>query len=71
MSEAGAGGFGAGMDYVLDLVNLMRLKTDWILVSDDDAFPNDDAIEKMIVYYQNQRERKKDKMRLLLCLAQL
>ena len=61
-NTGGAGGFGAGMDYVLDLVNLMRLKTDWILVSDDDAFPNDDAIEKMIVYYQNQEKKRQNEI---------
>lgn len=53
-NTGGAGGFGAGMDYALNLVNSMQLKTDWILVSDDDAFPNDDAIEKMLTYYQKQ-----------------
>lgn len=47
-NTGGAGGFGAGMEHALNLVNSMQLKTDWILVSDDDAFPNDDAIEKMI-----------------------
>lgn len=61
-NTGGAGGFGAGMDYALDLVNLMQLKTDWILVSDDDAFPNDDAIEKMIVYYQNQEEKRQNEI---------
>lgn len=53
-NTGGAGGFGAGMDHALDLVNSMQLKTDWILVSDDDAFPNDDAIEKMLAYYRKQ-----------------
>ena len=46
----------------LNLVNSMQLKTDWILVSDDDAFPNDDAIEKMIAYYQKQEVEKQNEI---------
>lgn len=61
-NTGGAGGFGAGMDHALNLVNSMQLKTDWILVSDDDAFPNDDAIEKMIVYYQKQEFEKQNEI---------
>ena len=61
-NTGGAGGFGAGMDHALNLVNSMQLKTDWILVSDDDAFPNDDAIEKMIAYYQKQEVEKQNEI---------
>ena len=61
-NTGGAGGFGAGMEHALNLVNSMQLKTDWILVSDDDAFPNDDAIEKMIAYYQKQEVEKQNEI---------
>lgn len=61
-NTGGAGGFGAGMDHALNLVNSMQLKTDWILVSDDDAFPHDDAIEKMIAYYQKQEVEKQNEI---------
>lgn len=61
-NTGGAGGFGAGMEHALNLVNSMQLKTDWILVSDDDAFPNDEAIEKMIAYYQKQEVEKQNEI---------
>lgn len=61
-NTGGAGGFGTGMDHALNLVNSMQLKTDWILVSDDDAFPNDDAIEKMIAYYQKQEAKEQNEI---------
>ena len=47
----GAGGFGAGMDEVLDEVRRHELDADWVAVADDDAFPRKNSFEKIIDYY--------------------
>lgn len=48
----GAGGFAAGMEEVLQQQKQKYINADWILVSDDDAFPEDDAVEKLIRVYE-------------------
>lgn len=55
-NTGGAGGFGAGMDLALEQIYEKKIEVDWILVSDDDAFPEPDAIEKMFSYYYGQDE---------------
>ena len=52
-NTGGAGGFGIGMDEVLDQVNNNQLNVDWVMVSDDDAFPLPNAIEQLIEFYNN------------------
>lgn len=44
----GSGGFNAGLDYAL------KLNCNWIWLADDDAYPNDDAFEKLNEFYKNQ-----------------
>ena len=53
-NTGGAGGFGSGMEYALDRIEEGSLDADWILVSDDDAFPEPDAIKQLIDYYNRQ-----------------
>ncbi len=52
-NTGGAGGFGSGMEYALHQIDKKKLSADWILVSDDDAFPQPDAIQKLINIYMN------------------
>lgn len=59
-NTGGAGGFGTGMDYALKEIKESKLDADWILVSDDDAFPKDDAIEKMIEFYSCLNKNEQD-----------
>lgn len=51
-NTGGAGGFGNGMDTELEKVKDGRPGIEWILVADDDAFPEPDAIQKMVEYYE-------------------
>ena len=53
-NTGGAGGFGSGMEYVLKRMDEGVLDADWILVSDDDAFPEPDAVKQLIYYYNRQ-----------------
>lgn len=53
-NTGGAGGFGAGMECALARIDQGALQADWILVSDDDAFPEPDAIEQLVDYYCRQ-----------------
>ena len=46
-NTGGAGGFGAGMDLALERINAKKLDAEWLLVSDDDAFPEVDELEKL------------------------
>lgn len=46
-NTGGAGGFYVGMQEAL------KLSPDWIWVSDDDAYPREDALEKLINYYES------------------
>ena len=52
-NTGGAGGFGSGMDYALELARSKDISADWVLVSDDDAFPEPDAIEQLVNYYNS------------------
>ena len=58
----GAGGFGTGMDYALNLIKSNQDDFGWIIVSDDDAFPKEDAIEKMLNYYNNKTQDEKEEI---------
>lgn len=60
-NSGGAGGFGKGMEFALTQINRNKLDVDWILVSDDDAFPKNDALQKMFEFYDslNDEEQKK------------
>jgi len=64
-NTGGAGGFGAGMDYLLDEVKNGKSSADWIMVSDDDAFPTPDAIDKLISYYGGLCEKEQKKIAVL------
>ena len=46
-NTGGAGGFHAGMEKALEL------DCDWIWVSDDDAYPEPDALKSMEVFYDS------------------
>lgn len=50
-NTGGAGGFGTGMEIALEEIKSNKLDANWILVSDDDAFPKNDAIQAMMNYY--------------------
>jgi GT2 family glycosyltransferase len=51
-NTGGAGGFGFGMEFALRLIDEGKLRADWILVSDDDAFPEPDAIKCLVDFYE-------------------
>lgn len=53
-NTGGAGGFGSGMEYALKRMDEGVFEADWILVSDDDAFPEPDAVKQLIYYYNRQ-----------------
>lgn len=59
-NTGGAGGFYAGMKTVLKNVHDDTLKIDWIFVSDDDAFPENDALEKLCDYYEKISDKEKE-----------
>lgn len=59
-NTGGAGGFGSGLDRVLAEAESGDLAADWVMVSDDDAFPRMDAIEALISYYSNLDEDLKN-----------
>lgn len=44
-NTGGAGGFYAGMEHAL------KLDADWVWLSDDDAYPHPDCIEKLLEFY--------------------
>lgn len=46
-NEGGAGGFYTGLEYG------MNLDSDWLWVADDDAFPKDDALNNLKLYYDS------------------
>lgn len=58
-NTGGAGGFYAGMKAALTKVHENTLKIDWIFVSDDDAFPEKDALEKLCGYYEKLSDKEK------------
>ena len=58
-NTGGAGGFGAGMDLALERINAKKLDAEWLLVSDDDAFPEVDALEKLCEYYEKLSDAEK------------
>lgn len=51
----GAGGFYMGMEYALNL------NADWVWVADDDAYPRQDALERINDYYENLSIEEKEK----------
>ena len=54
-NTGGAGGFHKGMK------EAMKLDADWIWLSDDDAYPHPDCIEKMASFYESLPEEKQIK----------
>ena len=52
-NTGGAGGFGKGMDRAILEVETGLLEADWIMVSDDDAYPQRDALETLVSYYMS------------------
>lgn len=58
-NSGGAGGFGSGMDYCLDEISRKEIEVDWVMVSDDDAFPKNDAIEQLVKFYSKLSESDK------------
>ena len=61
----GAGGFGAGMDEVLDEGRRHELDADWVAVADDDAFPRKNSFEKIIDYYKSLSDKEQEDISVL------
>lgn len=60
-NTGGAGGFGSGMEEALREIDNNDLDVDWVLVSDDDAFPEQDALKKLADFYEKLgSEQRKD-----------
>ncbi|WEV56574.1 glycosyltransferase [Ligilactobacillus acidipiscis] len=61
-NKGGAGGFYAGMNKSLGL------RADWIWLADDDAFPREDALERLNSFYEKQSSANKSSIAAL-CTA--
>lgn len=60
-NTGGAGGFGSGMVEALKEIDNNDLEADWVLVSDDDAFPEQNALKKLVDFYESlSKEQQED-----------
>lgn len=60
-NTGGAGGFYFGMQEAL------KLSPDWVWVSDDDAYPRQNALKELVDYYTNLSSNEQDEIASLCC----